>query len=213
MKILCRPHFLSRKRRFMEAFMELWYFFRGIGKTEKRCRMTADMYYDGVRMFAESHFEKMDNTYCNSTCAKLHGSPFIPLKVKRTWKKSTPKMGSEFNSMNSWIQIFISVQFSRKGIFSPKQYYGLTQTLTDTNHHTMQTPLARPEKLTNVLSIRSPDFLLRISNELGHQRSHEKSDAQKIFDTRNSKHFFKLKKGILYWCINDEFENISIVYK
>lgn len=81
MKLLCKPRILSRKRRFIEAFMELWDFFRGISKEEKRCRMMADMYYDGVRMFAESHFEKMDNTYCNSTCAKIHASPFIPLRT------------------------------------------------------------------------------------------------------------------------------------
>ena len=79
MKILCKPRTLSRQRRFIEALMELWDFLRGISKEEKRCRMMADMYYDGVRMFAESHFEKIHNTYCNTTCAKLHGSPFVPL--------------------------------------------------------------------------------------------------------------------------------------
>ncbi|XP_028392628.1 uncharacterized protein LOC114517170 [Dendronephthya gigantea] len=84
MKILCKPRVLSRKRRFIEALMELWDFLRGISKEEKRCRMMADMYYDGVRMFAESHFEKkIHHTYCNTTCAKLHGSPFVPLR--RTW--------------------------------------------------------------------------------------------------------------------------------
>ena len=64
--------------------MELWDFLRGIGKQEKRCRMMADMYYDGVRMFAESHFEKINNAYCNTTCAKLHGSPFVSLKRTKT---------------------------------------------------------------------------------------------------------------------------------
>ena len=115
-------------------------------------------------------------------------------------------MGLEFNSMNS--DIYKRAKMPVGGsIFSERYFFPETILRPNPNFNRLKPPhyantagKTRKPWLTNVLSIRSPDFLLRISNELSHQRSHEKSDAQKIFDTRNSKHFFKLKlkKGILY---------------
>ncbi|XP_046843048.1 conodipine-P1-like [Xenia sp. Carnegie-2017] len=83
MKNLCRPPAPSRKRRFVAALMELWDLLRGISKKEKRCRMMADVYYDGVRMFGESHYANVHYAYCYTECAKLHGSPFVTLKRRQ----------------------------------------------------------------------------------------------------------------------------------
>ena len=63
----------------MDALLDIWYFFQGIGKKERRCKIAAEMYYKIVRAFGESHFEKRDHIYCKSTCADEHGSPFVEL--------------------------------------------------------------------------------------------------------------------------------------
>ena len=63
----------------MDALLDIWYFFQGLSKEERRCKIAAEMYYKIVRAFGGSHFEKRDHIYCISTCADEHGSPFVEL--------------------------------------------------------------------------------------------------------------------------------------
>ena len=71
-------HVKHRDRRSIvgEAILEIWYFFRGMSKEERRCKLVADLYYRGVRLFGQAHFERRDPQYCLNTCADKHGSPF-----------------------------------------------------------------------------------------------------------------------------------------
>lgn len=70
-------HTSSRRRRgITDVLLDVWYFFQGISKEERRCKIAAEMYYKIVRAFGGSHFERRDHSYCKSTCADKHGSPF-----------------------------------------------------------------------------------------------------------------------------------------
>lgn len=74
----CHSH--SRRRRgITDVILDIWYFFQGISKEERRCEIAAKMYYEIVRAFGGSHFERRDHSYCVSTCADKHGSPFEEL--------------------------------------------------------------------------------------------------------------------------------------
>ena len=42
---------------------------------KSQCEAAAKMYYEGVRLFASSHFDKTDHDYCASDCAFKNGSP------------------------------------------------------------------------------------------------------------------------------------------
>ena len=70
-------HTSSRRRRgITDVLLDVWYFFQGISKEQRRCKIAAEMYYKIVRAFGGSHFERRDHSYCKSTCADKHGSPF-----------------------------------------------------------------------------------------------------------------------------------------
>ncbi|PFX19817.1 uncharacterized protein LOC111337718 [Stylophora pistillata] len=76
----CHRRMHSRTRRgVMNALLDIWYFFQGISKEERRCKLAAEMYYKIVRTFGASHLEKKDHIYCINTCADKHGSPFVEL--------------------------------------------------------------------------------------------------------------------------------------
>lgn len=76
----CHTHAHARRRRgIMDAVLDIWYFFQGLSKEERRCKIAAEMYFKIVRAFGGSHFEKRDHIYCISTCADDHGSPFVEL--------------------------------------------------------------------------------------------------------------------------------------
>ena len=76
----CHRRMHSRTRRgVMNALLDIWYFFQGISKEERRCKLAAEMYYKIVRTFGASHFEKKDHIYCINTCADKHGSPSVEL--------------------------------------------------------------------------------------------------------------------------------------
>ncbi|KAL9975973.1 hypothetical protein ACROYT_G013201 [Oculina patagonica] len=76
----CHTHAHSRRRRgIMDALLDIWYFFQGLTKEERRCKLAAEAYYKIVRTFGGSHFETRDHLYCISTCADEHGSPFVEL--------------------------------------------------------------------------------------------------------------------------------------
>lgn len=85
----------SRKRRgITDVVLDIWYFFQGLSKEKRRCKIAADMYYKIVRAFGGSHFEKRDHNYCKSTCADKHGSPYedlywawILILAKSDWNK------------------------------------------------------------------------------------------------------------------------------
>ncbi|KAK3733985.1 hypothetical protein QZH41_009840, partial [Actinostola sp. cb2023] len=80
MKTTCKHLFSHvRRKRFLSALLEVWYFFQGINKEERRCKLFADMYYKVVRTFGRPHFEIRDHDYCWSTCADKHGSPYEDL--------------------------------------------------------------------------------------------------------------------------------------
>ncbi|EDO30640.1 predicted protein [Nematostella vectensis] len=68
-----------RHRRFVSALLEVWYFFQGLSKEERRCNLVAEMYYKAVRTFGKPNFEVRENQYCNNTCADKHGSPYMDL--------------------------------------------------------------------------------------------------------------------------------------
>ncbi|XP_068697737.1 uncharacterized protein [Montipora foliosa] len=68
-----------RKRSVADSLLDIWYFFQGLNKAERRCELAAEMYYKIVRTFGGSHFEKRDHAYCTSTCADKHGSPIKSL--------------------------------------------------------------------------------------------------------------------------------------
>lgn len=74
----CHTH-NRRRRGITDALLDIWYFFQGINKEERRCKIAAEMYYKIVRAFGGSHFEKRDHEYCTSTCADKHGSPYKDL--------------------------------------------------------------------------------------------------------------------------------------
>lgn len=68
-----------RRRSVADALLDIWYFFQGLNKAERRCELAAETYFTIVRTFGASHFEKKDHAYCTSTCADEHGSPFKSL--------------------------------------------------------------------------------------------------------------------------------------
>ena len=68
------------RRSLTSALLDIWYFFQGISKEERRCKLTAEFYYKLVRSFGKSHFELRDHQYCNNTCADKHGTPFENLE-------------------------------------------------------------------------------------------------------------------------------------
>ena len=64
----------------MEFILDIWNFFHGIESGATRCQLTADMYYEGVRLFADSHFDRIDHDYCKLDCAKKHGNPKLTVQ-------------------------------------------------------------------------------------------------------------------------------------
>ena len=71
------------RRSLTSVLLDIWYFFQGINREDRRCKLTADFYYKLVRSFGKSHYEHRDNDYCHATCADKHGSPFTRLSRHR----------------------------------------------------------------------------------------------------------------------------------
>eukprot|EP00112_Aurelia_sp_Birch-Aquarium-sp1_P007971 Seg187.12 transcript_id=Seg187.12/GoldUCD/mRNA.D3Y31 product="Conodipine-M alpha chain" protein_id=Seg187.12/GoldUCD/D3Y31 len=75
MNTICKQLHHWRNKRFIDLILDAWNFFHRIESGETRCQLTSDMYYEGVRLFADSHFDRIDHDYCKSNCAVKHGSP------------------------------------------------------------------------------------------------------------------------------------------
>lgn len=70
---------IRKRRGITDVVLDIWYFFQGLSKEKRRCKIAADMYYKIVRAFGGSHFEIRDHSYCKNTCADKHGSPYEDL--------------------------------------------------------------------------------------------------------------------------------------
>ena len=82
MNTICKQLHHWRNKRLIDLILDVWNFFHRIESGETRCQLTADMYYEGVRLFADSHFDRIDHDYCKSKCAVKHGSPDSELEEK-----------------------------------------------------------------------------------------------------------------------------------
>ena len=74
MKIRCEN--LRIRRSFFESLLDNFVnAFHSMESKKSQCGAAAKMYYEGVRLFASSHFDKTDHDYCASDCAFKNGSP------------------------------------------------------------------------------------------------------------------------------------------
>ncbi|XP_047134278.1 conodipine-P2 [Hydra vulgaris] len=71
MKEVCSQ--MKEKRSFWGSVVDL---LNNIGSKANQCRTAAKVYFEAVRLFAESHFDKHDHDYCLAKCAENHGNPF-----------------------------------------------------------------------------------------------------------------------------------------
>ena len=79
MKIICES--LRVRRSFFESLLDnIVSTFHLMESKKSQCEAAAKMYYEGVRLFASSHFDKTDHDYCVSECAFKHGSPEFNIK-------------------------------------------------------------------------------------------------------------------------------------
>jgi hypothetical protein len=70
MLITCQH--LRYKRSFLQSFLNFW---NDFASKRSQCQAAAKVYYEGVHLFADSHFDRSDHDYCLSTCADFHGNP------------------------------------------------------------------------------------------------------------------------------------------
>lgn len=68
------------RRSLFESILSFW---NEIGNKKNQCLAAAKIYYEGVHLFAESHFDHKDHDYCLSNCANFHGNPKYNVTV---WK-------------------------------------------------------------------------------------------------------------------------------
>lgn len=79
MKLICEH--LRTRRSVLDYFLNLWNTINKIGSTKSQCLTSAKIYYEGVHLFADSHFDRKEHDYCLSTCADKHGNPKFNVTV------------------------------------------------------------------------------------------------------------------------------------
>lgn len=73
MKLKCEH--IRTRRSLVGSLLDIWNTFSSIGRQTTHCKGAAKMYYEGVHLFAGSHFDVIDHDYCQSRCAFNHGNP------------------------------------------------------------------------------------------------------------------------------------------
>ena len=72
MLMTCSHLRLRTPRSFFQTFINFW---NEIASKKAQCQTAAKVYYEGVHLFAQAHFDHMEHDYCLSDCADYHGNP------------------------------------------------------------------------------------------------------------------------------------------